>query len=244
MKKKLDYTLILSGLAVLGVAATGVLAAMRAPRYLEILNTGAHPVIATAKAQWPAIVAGMTTAACIIASQRIGAKALAGTLAAAGYLAKHRDALIEGMEEYCSPAQSEAVKKYAMGKLMCTAGPSVEETERGDLLCFEGWSGRWFRSSEEAVHRAFDELNERFCEGEYVCLNDLYELLGIAKTHFGNRFGWAANPDYYDSPIDWEGTLFDAGTFVIEENAESPVVNEDVYAIDIFTYPMECWMEV
>lgn len=94
-----------------------------------------------------------------------------------------------------------------------------------------------FYSSLEKVKEAEKTLNNRLHDGEYVCLNDFYTLLGISETHFGNTFGWPANDDYYDisieEPITFENTI-----------VEDSLSGEPVLIIDVYTYPMECWMEV
>ena len=85
----------------------------------------------------------------------------------------------------------------------------------------------------------------RFCEdGKYRWTHPLdlkknptililvYKLFGISETHFGEQYGWAANSDYYDGPIEFRNTE------TVTEHGEKMLV------IEIFTYPMECWMEV
>lgn len=112
---------------------------------------------------------------------------------------------------------------------------SIEDTGNGNLLVVEGYSGRWFWSSIEAVKEALDSISERFKDGEYLALNDMYEALGIEKTHFGHQFGWPANEDWCDYT---EGILYECSLIWDTE------LEREVLVIDIYTYPMECWMEV
>ena len=113
----------------------------------------------------------------------------------------------------------------------------AEETGKGDLLCYEGYSGRWFRSNKKAVEEAEREFSNWFKEGEYLCLNDFYDLLGIETTIFGNQFGYAASEDYYD----FEDGIEFVNTILPENKTDC---GEALMIIDLFTYPMECWMEV
>ena len=143
---------ILSGVAMIGVAATGILSAMRAPRYKDILEecNGSKPM-AILKTHWPAIVAGTVTEVCIGAAWGLGAQAIGALTAAAGYLATNRDAIEKKIKEYTKESddnvlreiKQEVNKEYVAKNIPTrTSGPAVEETDRGDLLCFEGYSGR------------------------------------------------------------------------------------------------------
>lgn len=74
--------------------------------------------------------------------------------------------------------------------------PSVEHTGRGDLLCYDGYGGRWFRSSRQAVEEAVDHLLEQYENGEWINYNDLYMLLGMAESDFGEQNGWSPSEDW------------------------------------------------
>lgn len=87
--------------------------------------------------------------------------------------------------------------------------PSIEDTGRGDTLCYEAWGGRLFFSDEGAVREAVDKFVENYDE---MCLrtkedpaheyydvtnfNDLYSLLGILPTHMGDAWGYSSSDDY------------------------------------------------
>ena len=119
--------------------------------------------------------------------------------------------------------------------------PTVEITGDGNLLCYEGFSGRWFRSSESQVQQAADEFSKLYAEGNYICWNDLYALLHIAVTHFGNRYGYAGNDDYRNC----ETLDFDITRIPADENFEG--MGEEVLVIEPATeycYPYDFYMEV
>lgn len=239
---------ILSGLAMVGVAVTGVLTAMRAPKYKEILEDceGSKPK-AVFKTYWPAITAGIVTDICIGLSWGVNVKAIGTLTAAAGYLAANRDQILETAKKYVPEDKIKELKKEADKEMVKkaiptkTAGPSVEETGRGDLLCYEGYSGRWFRSDEVAVNEGIKRFNSRWKSGEYLGLNDLYHEFGIARTHFGNQYGWANHMDYYDTKeIDITTELVSGW----DGGVDGGEIDEDVLIIEIWHSPMECWMEV
>lgn len=255
MKKpsRRTLSLIFTGIAIIGVPVTATLSAMRAPKYKEILEKSegkAKKVKAVTKTYWPAIVSGAVTIASIIFAEKVNLTEIAAITGTAAFLARNRDLLEEKIvdklgEEEGKQLIGEVNEQLIREHYICKMGPSVEETGRGDLLCYEGYSGRWFRSSEEAVKRAIAKLNEKFENGEYLSLNDFYELLGIETTHFGFQFGWAPNPDYYDFPIDIQTTFCES--YEIKDaygQMKKMTIDECVLLIDVYTYPMECWQEV
>ena len=120
--------------------------------------------------------------------------------------------------------------------------PSIEETGNGTLLCFDGFSGRFFRSSEDAVRKALDKFNDDYVECvNYICWNDLYALLGIAATHFGYHYGYAPNNDYRNCDmLDFDITLVGK-----DEHFEG--MDEDVLVFEPaadWCYPYDFYMEV
>lgn len=250
-KQKLISGLLFSGSLVFS-AASSIMAAYRQPKYEQVLagtkEGKFQKPIAIAKTHWPSMVLWGASAGCAIAGKVIDVKTIVGLTGTAAYLASTRDKWEQKFKEYAGieeykKAKQEITKEVIKERVVCTAGPSVEETGRGDQLCYEGYSGRWFRSDKAAVDLAIKEFKDKFECGEYLCLNDLYALFGLAETHFGFEFGYPANDDYYDSVPDIEATMIEAGD-VDMKKVFGKVVNEPVYVIDIYTYPMQCWMEV
>lgn len=213
---------------------------------------------ATLKTYWPSIAAAAATCGAIVFAEGVNLKEIATVTGVCAYLAAQRDSVAEAtrtgdinrvksaFRETAQPEMEEKVKYY------CKAGPSVEETGRGDLLCIGGYSGRRFRSSEVAVNRAIKAYRDRFNNGEYLSINDLHTELGLSQTHFGHQFGYPNNPDYYDEAPHIEATYFDTGEYLmsaVDEFFGLPVGekvynDEPVLVIDVYTYPMEGWMEV
>lgn len=117
--------------------------------------------------------------------------------------------------------------------------PTVEITGNGDLLCYEGFFGRWFRSSEACVREAVDKFRQYYDDGNYINYNDLYSLLNIATTHAGNEYGYSQNEDYRS---DME---FDIIRIPADENFEG--MHEEVLVLEPagrYSYPIDCYMEV
>jgi hypothetical protein len=194
----------------------------------------------------PAVAAGVVTTGCILAGQRITAKELAGATALAGYLAKRSGKLESLVKENNPQVLNEFKQQEAQNLTDAQKGVLKEEVgklrtiemskHKGTLRCLEGYSGRIFYSTQEAVEEAERKLNDAFKRGIYISYNDFYDFLGIEQTHFGAQFGWAPSEDYYEwrceEPIEFANT-------VVEMDDGEPLL-----LIDIYTYPMEYYMEV
>lgn len=241
-----NRSIILTGGAIIGLGATAILTAKGQMKADEIMaekrpSDKKELIGSTYKCYIPAAISGVLTLICIVTSQYISRKEIAGLAASLGVLAANRDNLEKAIKEkYGEDALVELREKILPYKK-----PEVKDGEKadrfpaeltgkGDLLCYEGYSGRWFRSSEEAVKEAEEEYNLRFKDGDYLSFNDLYELLGIKSSSFGNKFGYPHPFEYYNPE---DGIEFENSIFYDEE------IGENVLYIDIFTYPFEDWME-
>ena len=72
---------------------------------------------------------------------------------------------------------------------------TVTKTGKGDALFFDTFSGRYFRSSVEAIRKIESYLNKSLVCGDTVSLNQFYIELGLPEITFGDDFGWGFN-DY------------------------------------------------
>lgn len=234
---KLD---ILAGAAVLGVVATAGLAghdALKAERIVREKKLGEASAVtklkATAGCYIPTIVVASATVAAIVMSRKMSAAEIGALSVAAAGLASNKAALEREIESRFGKETLDEIKKKIDGEPW--KQQTVEYTGNGQLLCIEGYSGRLFWSSEEAVKDAVAKLNERWHSGEYLSMNDFYTLLGIENTHFGWQYGWAPNEDFYDAMKDID---------IQVETVWDKEKQCNVCCIDVFTYPMECYMEV
>jgi len=177
---------------------------------LELVKTAAPYYI-------PSLLLTVLTIGCIAVNHKINSKALLGLSATTGYLVTNRDNLRRFIET--NPKlkdDAEKCKSYFLPPKngFCT----IEETGEGDLLCFEAYTGRIFRSSEEAVTKAEDELISQYLNEEdngmfgYASYNDFYHYLKIREDQFGYEYGWANNEDYFErnEPIKFRNELIAA----------------------------------
>lgn len=225
-----DYLPYFTCAGVIGVAVLSGNATLKAEKILREKNLEDAPIQDKAKETWkyyiPVVAACGLTIASVIATKRLNAKELATVTAACGYLAQKGSAVTREIIDRTNNEVAADVIKDA--KIEYT-GQTIEDTGNGKLLCIEGYSGRLFWSSEEAVRDAVRKFNELYAQNKYVCLNDFYELLGIETSHFGHQFSWAYGSDFYG-----EESLDIQVEVVPDKNR-----NCNVCCIDIYTYPMD-----
>lgn len=241
-RKKLS--LIFTGIGVVGTIVTNVITAKRTPKFEQLkTEEGTSTPKAFVKAYWPSLVSGAVTVGSIVLSEGLNLKEIGVLTGSVAYLVSQRQKILGVISEE-DRKKIQAIlddtvddKQEEKIKIICKPGPSVEETGRGDQLCYDWYSGRWFRSSPEAVQRAIFKFQERWEDGESLCLNDWYDELGIEATEFGRRWGYPNDPDFYDGQIDIEALMFD------DFKNDNMAYCESVLAISLLVPPMEAWDE-
>lgn len=186
----------------------------------------------------PTAVSGALTIACILISYKLSKKEIMALSAAAAYITHQKGQLEDKIVEKYGQKALDDIRKELAEEMYNPQ--SVELTGNGDLLCYECYSGRWFRSSEAAIEKAESKFNSRFAcgKGEYMNLCDLYRLFNIEDSNFGYEMGWPANTDYYDGPITFTNHLCAPGEF---HDIPEPVL---LIEFNNYDYPMNGWMEV
>ena len=190
----------------------------------------------------PAIISAIISGGCIIGRDIDANKEIAALATTATYAVANRDKLEKKLGEFMTEDELKKLKKdNAKEALVPTEEgckkQNVEWTGYGTLKVLEGYTGRLFYSSMEKVCEAERILTKRYQDGEYICMNDFYHLLGVQETHYGHQWGWVPNEDYFpewkeDNPLGFENTL-------VTDEEDNPML-----LIEIYTYPMESWMEV
>lgn len=66
-------------------------------------------------------------------------------------------------------------------------------TGKGDHLCQDAWSGRYFTSSKNLVDRAVNDFNALLMKNSYASLSEFWSLLGIPPTTESDYIGWRSD---------------------------------------------------
>lgn len=193
----------LSGLAVVGVVGTAVLAAIEGMASKEKLEeiranvpedkkdsklaVSTYYIPRVAGLFWKTIVVGGTTIVCIVASCCLSGLQLAAAAGTVSYLVTQRSAIekevskLPGGKEALAKAKAEVAKATAIKKIeedekkKPWTHQSIEETGLGDKLCMDLWSGRLFRCDPDAVLKAWEEFNTERDEGMDLPFSDDHE---------------------------------------------------------------------
>lgn len=212
---------ILSGVAMGGVIATAILAVKATPKAQRAILTERDRMYAetdglptleerdvmanrkftpmeTVKLTWkhyiPAGFSAVATIACIAGANKIGSQRNAALVAAYTLVdtsfREYKDKVLEEI----GPGKEEKVReKVAQQKIEQAGSPSREVilATGSDQLCFESWTGRYFRGDIETIRRAENDINQRMLEGDMcAALNELYDAIGLEHTDAGNVVGW------------------------------------------------------
>lgn len=199
------------------------------------------------KPLWPTILAGGGTIICMAVSERINYKQIAALTATCVYLTKNRDFLEGKLKEVVGEEKLEEFKKeFIVKEANSVSFPSVEKTGNGDLLCLEGYSGRWFRSSKEACLEAQKKLQDQYSETGYAGMNDYYTYLKISESQFGSDWGWSTGSDLYGPEIEFDNTYIEPDEFKDDWfGPEGKNIEEPVFVLEFpyYWYPMQCYLE-
>lgn len=199
---------ILIGIGVTGMIATTVMAVRATPKALRLveekkqeLEVDSLTPVETVKATWkcyiPAAVTGVTSIACIIGSNSVNAKRNAA-LATAYKLSEtafseYRDKAVEVIGEKKEKTIRDKVSEKQI-KDNPVNKTDIIVTGKGQTLCFDPFSHRYFYSNLEKINRAANKLNYKINTSPFfndgVTLNDFYDEIGIPRTETGDSLGW------------------------------------------------------
>ena len=203
---------ILTGIGITGMITTTVMAVRATPKALILIEErkeeiGAEKLEAMdmVKTTWacyiPAAITGTLSVACLIGASSVNARrnaalATAYTLSESA-LKDYQGKVIEMFGE----KKNEAVKD-AVAKDMVEKNPVVTReviiTEKGNTLCYDAISGRYFKSDIEKIKKAECELNRQMLDDMYVSLNDFYYEIGLDSVKLGDELGWNVDSGYID----------------------------------------------
>lgn len=196
---------ILTGFGIAGIVTTAVLAVKATPKALDLIAeaedkkddrlTSVEVVKVAWKPYIPAAISGTVSIACMIGATSVNVRRNAA-LAAAYKLsetafAEYKDKVIETIGEKKEQVVREKVAEKKVKDNPPVQG-SIIVTNKGDTLCLESASGRYFYFDIEKIRRIENEVNRRMLQDitGYVSLNEFYDELGISHTSIGYEMGW------------------------------------------------------
>lgn len=179
----------------------------------SMLLTKKQIIQATWKCYIPAAAVGTATIACIIGANSINLRrnaALASVYsiteaAFKEYQAKVTETLGKGKE---IKIRDEIAKDRIANNPV--SNTEVIFTGKGEVLCLDAISGRYFKSDVQSIKRVENEQNRILRDEMYVSLNDVYYELGLKPTKLGDELGWNIDRGYIE--FDFSSQITDEGT--------------------------------
>lgn len=214
---------LMIGAGIASMITSTILAVRATPKALERLEdkkadlgvtylTKKETVQAGIKPYIPSIITGAIGVTCIIGGTT---KNLKKQSALAAVYAISENTLKEYKREVTKTLGEEKAreieKKITKGHinerpviLDCDDSQYVENTGNGQTLFYDSLSGRYFRSSTNAVDRAINAVNKSLMTDMYISVNELYNEIGISTIGAGSLIGWSSEKDMVDIHYDTE----------------------------------------
>lgn len=198
---------ILLGLGITGMLSSTILAVKATPKFYELIKDENHireksgePELTKkeiVKMAWkpylPAAVSFSVSAACLIGANSVNAKRNA--MLATAYkiseraLIEYKDKVIEVVGEEKEKEIRDKVSKDKVAKDV-VEHKEVIITTKGDTLCYDSISGRYFKSDVDKIKKAENIINHSLICYDYCSLNDFYDEIGLDATEMGSAIGW------------------------------------------------------
>lgn len=203
---------ILAGVGIGGFIFTTVLAVKVTPKVMQKLeqrkgDLGVEtlPMKETAKVVVAGYVApimtGMLSTACVVSSCAVGNRKNASLMAAYTLsetaLKTYQDKVVETLGE----SKAATIKNEVVSNEISRNPPTKTEvhiTEKGNTLCFDRLSGRYFMSDIDKLKKIENELNRVMRDEDFISLNDFYDEVGLEHVDLGSDLGWRMDDGYID----------------------------------------------
>ena len=199
---------ILTGIGIAGMITTTIMAVKATPKALDAMvdikaahedepadrkAIGKDILRYVVPVYIPAAVTGTLSISCLIgacsvSARRRAALATAYTLSEQA-LKEYQEKVIETIGEKKEQGVRDSIAKDKIEKNP-VVNTEVIITERGNTLCYDAISGRYFKSDIEKLRKVENELNRQMISDMYISLNDFYYEVGLPATPMGYDLGW------------------------------------------------------
>lgn len=203
---------ILTGIGITGLVSAGVMAVRATPKALMLIEEKKYDYdveeltkLETIKTTWtcyvPSVIVGGMSVCCLIGAssvnfRRNAALATAYSLSESA-LKEYQEKVVEVIGEKKEQNVRDAIVKDKIDKNPVT-NREVFLTEKGNTLCLDLMSKRYFRTDIDMLKRAVNDLNRRMRDEMFISLNDFYYEIGLDGIKLGDDLGWNIDRGYID----------------------------------------------
>ena len=215
---------VLTGIGIAGMITTTIMAVRATPKALILIEERKEEIdvdkltpIELIKTTWtcyiPAAITGGLSVICLIGANSVNARrnaalATAYTLSESA-LKEYQEKVIETIGEKKEQTVRDAIAKDRIDKNPVSSR-EVIITEKGNTLCYDSISGRYFKSDIDKIKKAENELNRRMRDEMYISLNEFYYEIGLNPIGIGDDLGWNIDRGYIE--LNFSSQLTDDGT--------------------------------
>ena len=195
---------ILTGIGICGMITSTVLAVKATPKAIQLieakkfdLNTDKLTVKETIVTAWkpylPSLGICISSVACLIGANAVNSKRNAALATAYTISDKafrtYRDKVIETIGEKKEKNLRDQIAQDRVNEDNGT-NRQIIITPKGQTLCLDQLSGRYFRSDLDTIRKAVNELNRSMTYHNYISLNEYYYAIGLEQVKYGDKVGW------------------------------------------------------
>jgi hypothetical protein len=182
-------TAILSGRA--AVKAADILRVEEAYRELDFEPSLKEQLELTWKCYIPPVLVASSTIAAIIGATHISSRRTATALGLYSLtdtaFREYKDKVVEQI----GAGKEQKVRDSVAQDRVKAIPPSNEIIIiEGEVLCCELWTMRYFKSTQEKIRRAENDINAEINNNMYASLTDFYNLIGLPSTAESDNVGW------------------------------------------------------
>lgn len=141
----------------------------------------------------PTIIIGGASIACIVGANSVNLKKQAAILSAYALTETAFKDYQHKVVEILGDKKAEEIREEVIRTKMRSTpiqNGEIIVTNRGEMLCYDMFTGRYFKSDIEALRRAENEINALLLREGHLSLNDVYYAIGLSNIKSGDEIGW------------------------------------------------------
>lgn len=223
-KVKANGPELLIGMGIAGMFSTTVLAVKATPKALELIEdeedrlnkdlNKREKIKVAWKPYLPAAISFGLSTACLISANNLNARRNTALATACAISEKAFRDYSAKVVEVIGEEKEEEIRDKVSSDILNKTGldynqAMVVAVGKGDTLCYDTISGRYFKADMEEIKQSINKLNYEILQHNYISLNDVYEELGLPKTDSGEILGWGIDEGlieiYFSAQIDDNG---------------------------------------
>jgi Family of unknown function (DUF6353) len=141
----------------------------------------------------PPVLTGTATVGSIILANRMSAQKAAALAAAYGLAEKQLGEYKDKVQEKLTGPKATAIRDEIQQDRVNENPPKSSQViviGSGEVLFYDAWSGRYFRSTVEAIRKAENAVNREIFQSNEAALRAFYDELDLPRVTMDEHLGW------------------------------------------------------